>query len=261
MQDSSIDFEVSDEHLNSVEYLINQGTFSNFEAPYDMDTTDWEDGEHSITVKADDTVGNTNEKWFIFIKDITPPSVESIYPNDNSIDISIEGNIIIDFSESMDSESVESALSINPSKDYSCLWSSDNTTLTMDFSELLEYETLYEISIGTQAKDLASNNLESKFEFEFTTMVKTKNDEDNFTLPIVILLTLLLIIIMGSIVVVLLLAKRKKTSKERIGAWPQLQDHSTHISCPQCGFEFAVANIAEPLEVQCPNCGAKGTMR
>jgi parallel beta-helix repeat protein len=260
LPDLSLDFDISDDNLNSVSFIKNQEAPFDFQAPYDLDATSWEDGEYRITIKADDTAQNVNEKWFIFKKDSTSPSITSISPDDDTIDILVDENIVIDFSESMDTESVESAISISPYSEYSCTWSSDNSTLTLSFSEPLEYQTLYEISIGTSAQDMASNSLESKSEFEFITVEQSDNEIkenplNNFTLIIIIIVS-----IIASIVIVLLLLKRQKTNRERLGAWPSLQEQSMEIKCPQCGFYFTVNRTEGLIHVQCPNCGTQGYM-
>jgi endogenous inhibitor of DNA gyrase (YacG/DUF329 family) len=261
LPDLSPDFDVSDENLNSVVYQKNQDIYTIFQEPYDLDGADWEDGEYRITIKADDLAGNTNEKWFMFTKDSTSPSIVSISPQDNSIDIGINEKIIIDFSEPMDLQSVESAISISPYSEYSCEWSSDNTTITLSFSEPFKYQTLYEISIGTNAQDMASNNLESKSEFDFITVDQSENGISEFPLFNFFLLILIIISIIASIIIVLLLVKRRKPTQESTGAWPQLQEQSMEIMCPHCGFYFIVASTGGPIHVQCPNCGTSGTMK
>jgi parallel beta-helix repeat protein len=261
IQDLFLDFEVSDENLNSVTFLKNQGAFINFEVPYDLDTTDWEDGECIITIKADDLAGNVNEKWYIFKKDSTSPIIVSISPEDDSIDIQVNENIVIDFSEPMDVQSVESAISISPYSDYSCAWSNNNSTLTLSFSEPLEYQTPYEISIGATAQDMASNDLGSRTEFEFTTVDQSDNGIAEYSLFNFILLILIILGIIGFLVMVILLGKRKSNIRERSEVRPQFQGHSLEIMCPQCGFYFMVNKTNGPIQVQCPNCGVQGTMR
>lgn len=208
LQASTLDFDVSDENLNSVIYSANQGTFVSFEAPYDLDTMDWEDGDYVITIIADDFTGNTNEKWFIFWIDTSSPSVVSISPDDKATDIAIEVEIIIEFSEPMDAESVESAISIMPYIEYSCSWNNDNKTLTLKLSDPLAYETLYQISISTEAKDIADQGLENKYEFEFTTKEKPKEDEEGF--PITYLILILLLAIIAAVITVGIVSSKKK---------------------------------------------------
>jgi parallel beta-helix repeat protein len=259
LQDSSLDFEISDEHLNSAEYKINQGTLSIFEAPYDLDTSEWEDGEYRITIKADDSVGNTNEKWFLFKKDSTSPSIVSISPNDNSIDILVDENIVIDFSESMDTESVESAISISPYTEYSCSWSNDNKTLTIAFSELLEYETLYQISISTQASDMADNGLEDKFELEFTTVQKPK-EKDGEEFPVMFLLLMIIMaIIVAVVIVIMVMAKKKKLSSEMVEPVVGIPD-VIQIRCSNCNNILSVNDIGTTQNVSCPYCSTTSTV-
>jgi parallel beta-helix repeat protein len=280
---SDIEFDVNDANLDSVTYSINQDIFSDFEAPYDLNTTDWEDGDYNITIRADDLAGNINEKWFVFMLDTTPPSVISITPDDKSIDVQPDIDITIAFSEPMDIESVESAISITPYKEYSLSWSNQNQTLTINFTDPLDYETLYQISIGTDAEDLAGHELENGMEFEFTTIKKSQEvDEESF--PIVYLLLFILAGVVTVIILFFILAKKKKasigtkeeevevdkpvltiqpgvTSAQESQSQPESQQKTIKISCPKCSYSFTAIKSHSPIQIECPNCGAKGTLR
>jgi parallel beta-helix repeat protein len=260
MEASILDFEVSDSNLYLVRYSINQASPLNFAKPYDLDTTDWEDGDFVITIRAEDSAGHINERWFLFKIDTSEPSIVSTSIVNGQTDVSIEPGIIIEFSEPMDFNSVESAISINP--DVECLysWSNNNRTLTVNFSGLLEYETLYKVSISTEAKDTVGKGLETTFEIEFTTqkMPKVPGKDEGF--PILYLaLILILAVVAAIIIVVLVIAKKKKTAPEVTGpqeiAEVQAEEvRAIQIRCSNCNNLLSVMDTGVPHNVTCPFC-------
>jgi len=89
-----IDFNVSDAHLDDVSYSINDGEIQLFSSPYNIDTTDWNDGIYKITVYASDLVNNEIYRLFTFAIDGTKPNISLIYPENNSV---IKPGTVIDF--------------------------------------------------------------------------------------------------------------------------------------------------------------------
>jgi parallel beta-helix repeat protein len=167
-------------------------------------------GDASYTIE-----GGSNNDHYPLIEalymDIVPPSIISTYPNNEATDVNLSIEITIEFSESMDVCSVESAIFISPEITYSLQWTNSNKTLTLDFSEPLSQKTLYSISITTNAKDLAGNSLENQYNFEFTTMVEPVDEpkeKEQSTIPILPLILLIAIAII--IIVVLILVKKKR---------------------------------------------------
>ena len=258
MDFATLDFDISDGNLDSVSYSMNQGSFQVFEDPYDLDTADWDDGEYIITIKAEDIAGNINEKWYIFRKDTTSPSIESSSINDNDVNIEVNSQIVIEFSEPMSTESVESAISISPYTEYSFTWSEDNKTLTITFDEPMGYNTLYQISIGTKAKDMANRELESKYELEFTTQVKPKGKEDD-EFPLMLIILFLVIAIIAVVVIVALVTSRKKKAPVS-GVDPELLGGVTQapqtiqFTCSNCNNLLQVTDTGMTQNVTCPYC-------
>jgi parallel beta-helix repeat protein len=260
MQASTLDFDISDRNLDSVMYSINQNTFQTLKEPYDLDTSDWDDSEYIITIRAEDDAGHINEKWFIFRIDTSEPSIESASINDGATKVSVDDQIIIEFSEPMECESVESAISINPYIEYTCIWSNDNTTLTINFSESLEYETIYQISVNTKAEDLAGRELENKFELEFTTKPKP-TDKGEEGLPLMyLLLSLIAVIIAVFLIMFMVLSKKRKTTAEVVE--PEIESPvPIQVACPTCNNLLQVNDIGTTMNVSCPFCSTLLTVQ
>jgi parallel beta-helix repeat protein len=276
---ATIKFIISDDHLDSVSHSVNEGSFIFIDEPYDLETDDWEDGEYKITFKAEDQASNIRERWFIFRKDTTPPSISSTSIDEGEEDVDTEAKIIIEFDESMDADSVEDAISISPDMDYACSWTNNNRTLTITCDELFEYDTIYTISINTKAKDTANLKIEDKFELQFTTESEPKKDDE---FPILFLLLALLVVIIVVVLTLFLVMSRKKKapvsgpdpdlfsgiSQPPIQQYPayqaqtpyQAQQPTVQISCPKCRYKFSVPKSQGPIRVQCPNCGTQGTL-
>ena len=81
--------------------------------------------------------------------------------------VSVDTNIIVTFSELMNTSSVEAAFSIYPLVSGSFIWNDNQMVFTPDSN--LNYKTTYTVTIGTTAKDLTGNGLESEYLWQFTT--------------------------------------------------------------------------------------------
>ena len=98
------------------------------------------------------------------IMDRTPPIVTDHLPT--GTDVPVTTTINVTFSEAMNQSSVQNAFTISPTATGSFSWTA-NTITFMPSS--LTYATTYEVIIGTEAKDLAGNHLQSPYTWSFTT--------------------------------------------------------------------------------------------
>ncbi|RKY83456.1 hypothetical protein DRQ11_13040, partial [candidate division KSB1 bacterium] len=98
------------------------------------------------------------------IMDRTPPIVTDHLPT--GTDVPVTTTINVTFSEAMNQSSVQNAFTISPTATGSFSWTA-NTMTFMPSS--LTYATTYEVIIGTEAKDLAGNHLQSPYTWSFTT--------------------------------------------------------------------------------------------
>ena len=90
-------------------------------------------------------------------------------PQPNSIILDKGTDIVVTFSETMDTSTVEGAFALTPAANGDFRWKSpDNTLLTFDPNSDLENATTYTVTIGTGGKDLAGNSLKDNYVFSFT---------------------------------------------------------------------------------------------
>ncbi len=177
-----IDVTILDENLDSVEYSINDGPVTIFYPAYDISTTGWVDGNYTIKIHAKDLAGNTRNVSYSFEVDSTAPEVTHIsvaapfYPYDHT-------NILITFSEPMNKESVESALNISPSLNYTIAWYDDDKTLLLANFEGVQLFQFYSVDIGLNATDVAGNHLVNFQGYGFNARIDETLDTDGDGMP------------------------------------------------------------------------------
>ena len=127
-------------------------------------------GEIECFFWANDTSSNENVSFpcLISMVDSYSPSVMSHTPSGS--DVSVSTMISITFDESMNKTSVENAIVTSPAITISSYnWNADNTILTITPSGNQSPHTTYNVTVGIGAEDLAGNNLENPYSWEFTT--------------------------------------------------------------------------------------------
>jgi hypothetical protein len=248
---TDLDFEIIDENIETVSYKLNSEPFVSLAYPYEIDSNSWDDGEYIITMRAEDKAGNAAENWFTFRKDTIPPTVSSHSLNDSGKDISIDTDIIIEFTESMDIETVEGATSLFPLIDHSCSWSDNNRTLTITCNGSFSYDTTYRLSISPRAKDLAARGLENRYELEFTTESRPKT-AGNYEFPFFIILMLILILL----VILLFTAYSRRTRKPSVdySYIPIDVNRVKQVTCPRCNNINQVKDTGATVNFQCEFC-------
>ncbi|MCD4817018.1 MAG: Ig-like domain-containing protein, partial [Methanosarcinales archaeon] len=97
------------------------------------------------------------------INDTTPPTVTGNEPTGTNVPVTTQ--ISVTFSEAMNKTSVENAFDIDPSVNGTFTWS----TMNFNPDANLTPNTLYNVTIGTGAEDLAGNNLSTAYLWNFTT--------------------------------------------------------------------------------------------
>ena len=133
------------------------------------------DEEEEYTATATTTTDNTTTT-----SDTTAPTVLSISPTDNQSGVSISENILVTFSEAMDTTSVTTntsnttcsgSLQLSSDNFSSCFQmssspsnSNSDKTFTVDPSGSLLYSTSYKIRVTTGVKDASGNTMSSQYE-------------------------------------------------------------------------------------------------
>ncbi|HEX7627337.1 MAG TPA: Ig-like domain-containing protein [Candidatus Methanoperedens sp.] len=97
--------------------------------------------------------------------DTSPPIVIGNTPTGTGVPVTSQ--ITVTFNESMNQATAQSAFSTSPATSGSFTWSSKTMTYTPSSS--ISAGTTYTIAIGTGAKDLAGNSLQSPYSWQFTT--------------------------------------------------------------------------------------------
>jgi uncharacterized membrane protein/bacillopeptidase F (M6 metalloprotease family) len=121
-----------------------------------------------IRLTATDNAGNSAWDEFVLEWDSKLPTITGVSPTGENK--SIASAISITFSEEMNTTSVESAFTITPAVTGTFSWSGN--TLTFTPTSDLSYETEYDITIATGAKDLMGNALELAYNWQYTTEIE-----------------------------------------------------------------------------------------
>jgi hypothetical protein len=125
----------------------------------------------SLSVTAEDRQGNSLEEDYyceFFTKGETgAPSVTEILPADGSVLAEAPKEILIRFSEPVDSVSFEEALRISPSPDYVIQWDPDCREALIRPVKPLSLGTRYTISISTALLDRSRNGMVIPFTSSF----------------------------------------------------------------------------------------------
>lgn len=90
-----INFSISDDHLASINFSVDDGPIQSFTTQYLVNTSLLDDGNHTITVNAVDNISNHISKSFEFVTDSVPPSFILSSPQNNSI---IKAGVPLNFS-------------------------------------------------------------------------------------------------------------------------------------------------------------------
>ncbi|UCE38631.1 MAG: right-handed parallel beta-helix repeat-containing protein [Thermoplasmata archaeon] len=216
-----LDFNITDDNMNIVLYTINQGTEAAFNSPFDINTQGWDEGKYTIDIYARDMTDNTNEMTFQFTVDDTPPEAQAFvsapeYPFTYT-------RIHIYFTESMDNESVERALTVTPGVNFTFDWSEDYRNLTLVHIKGMQSNIEYLVSINENATDLAGNPLYNFTGFKFNTTESIEEPKkETSTLEYWWLIPILVALLIVTIVLFILLIGERK--EEQKGPVEQVED-------------------------------------
>ncbi len=143
-----LDFSIIDPLLSNVNYSVDGGPELVLSPPFDISTSGWTDGGHTVQIIAEDTLGNSNSSWFYITIDDIKPTINLNSPLNNSI---VPIGTLLDFFIS-DSNLLQVNYSINGS-------STIGFPSPFDISTISWIEGNYTILIN--ALDMAGNFISS----------------------------------------------------------------------------------------------------
>lgn len=129
----------------------------------------------------------------LYLKDMTfmavcdeniPPeavktTVESISPSNEAVDVSIDSDVVINFTQPINSDTIDGNIEITygaVSEKFTSNLSADGKTLTLSLKNKLQKNTQYTVTVKNGLKDINGYSLSGKKSFTFTT--SSKNPED-----------------------------------------------------------------------------------
>ena len=131
-------------------------------------TVTLEDGQHNITVSVQDGAGNSDEVSWSFVVDSSAPSVVRTMPENNAFVSAGDVNVEIEFSEPMNTTSVENAITITPNATIDSIsWNTNHTVISFVLRNTIAGEQ-YTIKIDGSASDVNGIPMGSDFTFTFT---------------------------------------------------------------------------------------------
>jgi parallel beta-helix repeat protein len=146
--------------------------------PYIIDTTGWEDGEYTILIEANDTLGNEISRWIKIYVDAIQPYVVKTNPSNNDVDIDLDTTVEITFNEPIKQANTSDYIAIASIENYLYEWDEDGKVLRIQFdSDLIEGMT-YTLTIDPLISDINGNSMGSGFTMNFTTILPLDTDED-----------------------------------------------------------------------------------
>jgi hypothetical protein len=96
------------------------------------------------------------------------PEVSSTTPDDNDINVAIDVIIKVHFSDVMDTDETEDAVSISPVVAMTFDWNDAETTLYIDAA--LKNGVKYTVTISDDAQNETGTNMVDDYDFDFTTV-------------------------------------------------------------------------------------------
>lgn len=110
--------------------------------------------------------------------DNIPPTVSSVYPANNTVDLAVTTTITATFSKAMDSSTITTdTFLVNGSGNISGTVTYSGTTATFTPTTNLDYGKTYTATITTGAKDSAGNALQTDYTWSFTTQSGSSNGD------------------------------------------------------------------------------------
>ena len=220
------------------------------------------DGRYRFYTRAVDNALNYEDPPATFdaatTVDLSAPTVTDVDPDNTETNVPREIKIVIRFSESMNSRSVNDAFELVEEDGRSWFASEGNVvwnhpmnntfTFTLAGGERLNWDTKYTIIVGTGAQDLAGRFMANRFESTFTT-------ESEFNPAMLLLIIVIAVVIMLAILAYFMFLKKKPEEEEKIEEAVQVQPEQIPVQPPQAAPPPPVTYAPPPPPVQQPPPG------
>jgi hypothetical protein len=204
---------ITDTDTDFVAYSLDGGKYKSLEEPFILYPYTWPEGAHIVYIKARDAVGNEIIRWFDLKVDTISPYILTCDPPLYAREVSNSTNVMIAFSEPMNTTGSEEYISIFPLVNLTCLWSEDGTVLTISFIKVkLEDGTTYTLNVDRQITDRNGNGLSSDFDLVFATTGEVSIDEtprSSKPSSLLYLAIILVVVILLSIILLLYYIKKR----------------------------------------------------
>ena len=103
--------------------------------------------------------------------------VASTVPAKDATDVAIDSDFTFNFSIPMRTDLLSKALTVSPAATYNTVWTNDNQTLTLDFTEELQRNTTYTVSLYYKNwQSFVYETAKAGFSTSFTTEAISEND-------------------------------------------------------------------------------------
>ncbi len=157
--------------ITAFEWTFNDGANDVVQNGPVMNHTFMNLGNFTVTLEVWDAAGNSDTLTvWVNVIDVTAPEVLVIAPGEDSEDVPLDWNLIIVFTEAMDTASVEAAFNISGVNVTDFDWDMTDRYVTISFEEL-GYDTEYNFTVGPEAMDLAGNEMGTAHADSFLTAI------------------------------------------------------------------------------------------
>ncbi|MBN2058758.1 MAG: Ig-like domain-containing protein, partial [Candidatus Saganbacteria bacterium] len=137
--------------------------------------TDLAGGSHTWKVRARDRAdnwGSYSTTWSFTVSQAPFEVISLTFSEMGSDGVGLSSDIIMNFSNTAETDTVASAFSISPEVTGSLVWSADDRVMSFDPAVSYEVATSYAVDIATGARDINGTHLSSPFSYIFTTQSK-----------------------------------------------------------------------------------------
>ena len=79
-----ISLDIEDNNPFTAEYSVDASPYAQLEIPFNISSSNWKEGNHTISIRAEDSKGNVKSARFSFIIDLSPPSILLEFPSNGT---------------------------------------------------------------------------------------------------------------------------------------------------------------------------------